>query len=72
MPGSVRLSCLWSVGGLGQQVRVIGDLPARHHRAGLVEDANRQQPGVQVNAAVKSVRRVVEAHHGLLAYGWGC
>ena len=48
----------------------------RRHRpladdgAAAVEDAQRQGSGVQVDAAVESVRVGVEAHHGLR--GMGC
>ena len=39
--------------------------------AGLVEDADGQTPGVQINAAVESVHAVVETHHGLLGLSVG-
>jgi hypothetical protein len=37
--------------------------------AGVVEDADVHGPGVQVDAALKSVLGSVEAHHGLLGLG---
>src|SRR5262245_29999685 len=40
--------------------------------AGAVEDAQREGPGVQVNATVESVRLVVKAHHGLRWGGPAC
>src|SRR5437588_4078538 len=39
---------------------------------GLVEYAQRQRPGVQIDAAVKSVLPGVEVHHGLLGDGPAC
>jgi len=45
------------------------DLRLQDNRACVVEDANGQQPCVQVNAAVESVAVMVEAHHGLLGVG---
>jgi hypothetical protein len=39
--------------------------------ASLVEDAQVHRPGVQIDAAVESLRLVVEAHHGLLWMGPG-
>jgi hypothetical protein len=51
-------------------------VPTAGHRAalngdGLVEDADGQSPGVQINAAGESVHVVVETHHGLFGLGGG-
>src|SRR5262249_50359882 len=51
--------------GMGRDVCLADD------RAGLVEDADGQSPGVQIDAAVKSVLLVVETHHALLGLGGG-
>jgi len=45
------------------------DLRLQDNRAFVVENANGQQPCVQVNAAVESVAVMIEAHHGLLGVG---
>jgi hypothetical protein len=37
--------------------------------AGAIEDAERQGPGVQIDAAVESVLLIVESHHGLQVRG---
>jgi hypothetical protein len=50
---------------LQQQLLVGGNLRAMDDVAGLVENAHRQEPGVQIDAAVESVLPCVESHHGL-------
>src|SRR4030095_10505876 len=43
------------------------ELAMQQRLAGVIEDAEVHGSCVQINAAVKSVRLVVETHHGLLA-----
>jgi hypothetical protein len=43
-----------------------GELRLEHDVAGLIEDAHRQQSGMKVDSAVKSVLFGIEAHHGPL------
>jgi hypothetical protein len=51
--------------GVGAEVLVVDDL------AGAVEDAQVHGPGVQIDAAVKSMLLGVEAHGVLPRYRWG-
>jgi hypothetical protein len=41
----------------------------QYDRAGLVEDAQVQRPGMQVDAAVELVRSRVDSHRGFLGAG---
>jgi hypothetical protein len=54
---------------LQQKLLFRRDLLLEDDLAGLVEDANGQQPGMEVDAAVKLMSVVIETHHGLLGYG---
>jgi hypothetical protein len=47
------------------------DLGLTDDAAGLVEDADGEEPGVQIDAAVESVLAGVEAHGELPRYRWG-
>jgi hypothetical protein len=49
-----------------QQLLARRQLLVQDDVAGLVENAHRQNSGVQIDAAVESVLSRVEAHHGLL------
>ena len=44
---------------VGRNLRALDDV------TGLVENADRQEPGVQIDAAVESVLSCVKSHHGL-------
>src|SRR5262249_29620878 len=46
-----------------------GDVLVEDDGAVLVEDAEVERPGVQVDAAVESVGLIIETHHGLLGKG---
>ena len=50
---------------LQQQLLVRGNLRSLNNGAGLIQNAHRQKPGMQINAAVESVLSCVESHHGL-------
>lgn len=52
--------------GLQQFLPVAVELPVDQFLAGLVEDAEVETPGVQVNSAVELVLPGVESHRGLL------
>jgi hypothetical protein len=57
--------------GVQEDARVGGEVAMQESLAGGIENAQIHRPGVQVNAAVESVRVLIEAHHGLLAMGVG-
>jgi hypothetical protein len=75
IPGKEALDADGDVGPEGDQhleeeLLVIRDLLAHDDVAGLVDDTNRQQSGVQVDAAVESMLLGVETHrHGLRGVG---
>ena len=56
--------------GLQQALEVAGELLVGDNGASVIEDAQVQSPGVQVDAGVESVLLAVEAHRGLRV-GWG-
>jgi len=56
--------------------RIGGEVLVQEDGSGLVEDAQVHGSGVQIDAAIESVRSfigglLVKAHHGLLAMGAG-
>ena len=74
VPGEQALDGNDDIGAKGgervqEQLPAGRDLRLQDNRAFVVENANGQQPCVQVNAAVESVAVMVEAHHGLLGVG---
>ena len=74
VPGEQTLHRDDQVGAVGrqrleQELLVGRNLRLQHDGAGLIDNANRQKPGVQIDAAVQLVLLGVKAHHGLLGLG---
>jgi hypothetical protein len=59
---------------LQQKLLVRRNLRSMNNGAGLIQNAYRQKPGMQINAAVESVLSCVESHHGLRVRDvrWSC
>ena len=77
VPGEEALDADGDIGseggeGVEEELLVGGDLLLADDVAGLIEDADGEEPGVQVDAAVESMLTCVESHHGLRVGGCSC
>jgi hypothetical protein len=76
IPGEEALDADGDVGsegseGIEEALFVGGEGGLTNDGAGLIEDADGEEPGMQVDATVASVRTGVELHHELRSAGVG-